>query len=95
MDLYAAEMNFEKAAEYRDLINSVNIINEEQLVEDFDSERRDYISYLSEDKFSAFVVLQMRSGNWNRLGNLHCTRITRIRSIQVRKFPFQFLRVVK
>jgi len=59
---FSSDLNFEKAAEYRDLINSVNIINEEQLVEDFDSERRDYISYLSEDKFSAFVVLQMRSG---------------------------------
>ena len=62
MKAYSADLNFEKAAEYRDLINSVNSINEEQLVEDFDSEKRDYVSSVSDDNYSAFTVLQMRGG---------------------------------
>ncbi len=62
MEKASAVLEFEKAAEYRDLINSVNNINEEQLVEDFDNEKRDYISFVSEDKYCAFTVLQMRGG---------------------------------
>lgn len=59
MEKASAVLEFEKAAEYRDLINSVNNINEEQLVEDFDNEKRDYISFVSEDKYCAFTVLQI------------------------------------
>ncbi len=62
MEEYSAALEFEKAAEYRDLINSINSINEQQLVEDFDSEKRDYITYTGEDSYSAFTVLQMRNG---------------------------------
>ena len=62
MEKASDALEFEKAAEYRDLINSVNSINEEQLVEDFDNEKRDYISFVSEDHYCAFTVLQMRGG---------------------------------
>ncbi len=62
MQQCSAALNFEKAAEYRDLIASVKNINEKQLVEDFDTEKRDYISYAGEDGYSAVTVLQMRGG---------------------------------
>ena len=62
MDSCAASLEFEKAAEYRDLINSIESINEDQLVEDFDREKRDYISLINDDSFSSFTVLQMRGG---------------------------------
>ena len=62
MNKSSSELDYEKAAEYRDLIRSINSINEEQKVEDFDTERRDYISLVKEDNINSFVVLQMRNG---------------------------------
>ena len=62
MKHFSASLEFEKAAEYRDLINSIAEINENQLVEDFDNEKRDYISFVSEENYAAFTVLQMRGG---------------------------------
>ena len=62
MKQYSASLEFEKAAEYRDLLRSIEEINENQLVEDFDNEKRDYISFVSEDNYAAFTVLQMRGG---------------------------------
>ena len=62
MKQFSASLEFEKAAEYRDLINSIEEINENQLVEDFDNEKRDYISFVSEESYAAFTVLQMRGG---------------------------------
>ncbi len=58
----AKNMEFEKAAEYRDNISSIIKVIEEQRVMDFDLDTRDFIGYYSEDSSCTFVVLQMRAG---------------------------------
>lgn len=55
-------LQYEKAAEYRDALESLGQIDVEQRVVDFDPEVRDYIGYAARDQHSAFVVFQMRGG---------------------------------
>ena len=56
------ELQFEKAAEYRDAIQAVSAVGKEQQVVDFNPETRDYIAVAERDALSTFVVFQMRSG---------------------------------
>ena len=58
----SADMQFEKAAEYRDAARALEEIETEQRIVDFDPEVRDYIGYASRDELSTFVVFQMRAG---------------------------------
>jgi len=58
----SSALNFEKAAELRDTIESVKISVAEQTVEDFTLDRKDYIAALQEEIYTVFVVFQMRQG---------------------------------
>ena len=58
----AAALNYEKAAELRDLLSSVRNLTEEQKVQDFSTGKKDYISLLNSGANCAAVVLQMREG---------------------------------
>lgn len=58
----AADLNFEKAARLRDGIKALMILNNQNIVESFDSEDRDYIANASEGELVSFTVLKIRSG---------------------------------
>lgn len=53
---------FEKAAEFRDALQSLEAIETEQRIEDFDPSVRDYLGYAARDGMWVFMVFQMRSG---------------------------------
>ncbi|WP_234969078.1 excinuclease ABC subunit UvrC [Alkalispirochaeta americana] len=63
MTAAGASLQFEKAAEYRDILAALDQMESEQRIVDFDPEVRDYIGYATGETFSAFVVFQMRQGN--------------------------------
>lgn len=58
----AKDLNFEKAARLRDGIKALEILQNQNIVEVFDSEDRDYIAYASEGELVSFTVLKFRSG---------------------------------
>ncbi len=58
----SGQLQFEKAAEYRDALQAVEQVEIEQRIVDFDPEVRDYIGYAARDELSTFVVFQMRAG---------------------------------
>ena len=58
----AAELNFEKAARLRDGIKALMVLKNQNVVESFDSEDRDYIANASEGELVSFTVLKIRSG---------------------------------
>ncbi len=58
----AASLDYEKAAEFRDLVSSIKNLTEEQKVQDFSSGKMDYISILCSGINCSAVVLQMREG---------------------------------
>ncbi len=62
MERAAAEMQYERAAEYRDTIRALDSVETEQQVVDFDPETRDYVGYASHEQLGTFVVFQMRAG---------------------------------
>ncbi|WP_038073673.1 excinuclease ABC subunit UvrC [Treponema sp. C6A8] len=62
MKAAAAELNFEKAARLRDGIKALMIMQNQNVVETFDSDDRDYIAYWSEGELVSFTVLKIRSG---------------------------------
>ena len=62
MKAAAEELSFEKAADYRDLLEAVRQVTAEQQVVDFDESTRDYLAIASEEDLAVFVVLQMRGG---------------------------------
>ncbi len=62
MERYAANLNFEKAAELRDRINNLNIYSSKQKVVTNDFEDRDVISAAFEGKDVACTILNIRSG---------------------------------
>ncbi len=55
-------LEFEKAAEIRDNMLSLQKLQTEQKVEDFQQESRDYIGVDAAGDYYAFAVIQMRSG---------------------------------
>lgn len=58
----AADLNFEKAARLRDGIKALMILQNQNIVESFDSDDRDYIAYASEGELVSFTVLKIRNG---------------------------------
>lgn len=62
MKAAAASLNFEKAARLRDGIRALTIMQNQNIVEDFDSEDRDYIAHFTEGELVSFTVLKLRGG---------------------------------
>lgn len=58
----AKELNFEKAARLRNGIAALNVMQNQNIVEDFDMNDRDYIAHYREGELVSFTVLKMRSG---------------------------------
>ncbi len=58
----SGKMEYEKAAWYRDLLESVSSIRIKQEVQDFVQTSRDYLAWYREDMFCVFTVFQMRDG---------------------------------
>ncbi|WP_162180216.1 excinuclease ABC subunit UvrC [Spirochaeta lutea] len=58
----SANLQFEDAAYYRDVIQAMEEVFAEQQVVDYDQETRDYIGWYNQDQYHSFVVLQMREG---------------------------------
>lgn len=58
----AGKLQFEKAARLRDGIAAIKTLREQNAVEDFDPESRDYVASYSEGPLVTFCVLKMRNG---------------------------------
>lgn len=58
----AASLNFEKAARLRDGLRALTIMQNQNIVEDFASEDRDYIAHWREGELVSFTVLKIRDG---------------------------------
>ncbi|MBN2659248.1 MAG: excinuclease ABC subunit UvrC [Spirochaetales bacterium] len=58
----SAELNFEKAAEIRDVLLAIEKLNMEQRIVDFDERSRDYIGTAYSGSDYSFAVMQMRGG---------------------------------
>ena len=58
----AAALNFEKAARLRDGLRALTIMQNQNIVEDFASEDRDYIAHWREGELVSFTVLKIRDG---------------------------------
>lgn len=56
------ELKFEEAGEYRDKINSINALKQEQKATDFKTEERDIIAYYAEEEQAVIQVFFMRGG---------------------------------
>ena len=53
---------YEKASAYRDQLEALDVLSEEQKVVDFQNEARDYLGYWSEGRQVHLTVLQLRGG---------------------------------
>ena len=62
MKAAAADLNFEKAARLRDGLRALTVMQNQNIVEDFDSEDRDYIAHFREGELVSFTVLKIRGG---------------------------------
>ena len=62
MEKEAADLNFEKAADLRDSIQSIEEVGIEQEVVDFNPDVRDYIAWTEKEDLISFNVFQMRGG---------------------------------
>ena len=62
MKAAAANLYFEKAARLRDGIKALMVLQNQNIVESFDSEDRDYIAHYSEGELVSFTVLKIRQG---------------------------------
>ena len=58
----AASLNFEKAARLRDGLRALTIMQNQNIVEDFAAEDRDYIAHWREGELVSFTVLKIRGG---------------------------------
>ncbi len=58
----AKDLNFEKAARIRDALKALSIMQNQNIVEEFDEGSRDYIAFKSEGELVSFTVLKMRGG---------------------------------
>ncbi len=56
------QQEYEKAASFRDQLEALESLSEEQKVVDFQNEARDYLGYWSEEKRVRLTVLQLRAG---------------------------------
>jgi len=59
---YSDQLEFEKAAEIRDILIALEKLQTEQKVEDFEEESRDYIGVDSSGNYYSFAIIQMRKG---------------------------------
>ncbi len=71
MKAAAAELNFEKAARLRDAIKALMVLQNQNIVESFDSDDRDYIAYYCEGELVSFTVLKVRGGKLLGRENYH------------------------
>ena len=71
MKAAAAALDFEKAARLRDAIKALMILQNQNIVESFDSDDRDYIAYYSEGELVSFTVLKIRGGKLLGRENYH------------------------
>jgi len=62
MQTASAQKEYEKAAEYRDQLEALQVLSKEQKVVDFMSEARDYLGYWTEENRVRLTVLQLRAG---------------------------------
>ena len=69
----AAEMDFEKAAEYRDLMASVKQIAQKQKITDFDGEDRDIMALAMDDRDAVVQVFFVRQGKLIGREHFHVT----------------------
>ena len=69
----AAEMDFEKAAEYRDLMASVKQIAQKQKITDFDGEDRDIMALAMDDRDAVVQVFFVRQGRLIGREHFHVT----------------------
>ncbi|MBQ4378309.1 MAG: excinuclease ABC subunit UvrC [Treponema sp.] len=58
----ASQLNFEKAARLRDGLRALTIMQNQNIVEDFAAEDRDYIAHWREGELVSFTVLKIRDG---------------------------------
>lgn len=58
----AAKLEFETAAKYRDASAALRSVHEDQEVQNFDTENRDYLAAVEREQMCTFVVFQMRGG---------------------------------
>ncbi|MCR5290239.1 MAG: excinuclease ABC subunit UvrC [Treponema sp.] len=58
----AKNLNFEKAARFRDGLRALMVMQNQNIVEGFDAEDRDYIAHYREGELVSFTVLKIRSG---------------------------------
>jgi len=58
----AGKLEFERAAEFRDALTSLQVLEMEPSVMDFQDEARDYIDYVASGRHVVFAVMQMRGG---------------------------------
>jgi len=56
------QQEYEKAASFRDQLEALESLSEEQKVVDFQNEARDYLGFWSEEKRVRLTVLQLRAG---------------------------------
>ena len=62
MEAEAGDMNFERAAELRDIMEAVRSVGVKQEIVDFNMEKRDYVAGFQKDSMYSFIIFQMRSG---------------------------------
>jgi excinuclease ABC subunit C len=58
----AKDLNFEKAARLRDGLRALSVLQNQNIVESFDGDDRDYIAHWREGELVSFTVLKMRGG---------------------------------
>ncbi|MCR5385878.1 MAG: excinuclease ABC subunit UvrC [Treponema sp.] len=71
----AAEMNFEKAARLRDGLSALSRLQNQNVVEDFSQEDRDYIAHYREGELVSFTVLKIRGGKMQGRDNYRVTSL--------------------
>ncbi|MCD7922046.1 MAG: excinuclease ABC subunit UvrC [Clostridiales bacterium] len=73
MEAAAAALDFEKAAEYRDLLGSVKQIAQKQKITSFDGEDRDIIALAMDDRDAVVQVFFVRQGRLIGREHFHLT----------------------
>ena len=71
----AKALNFEKAARLRDGIKALQIMQSQNIVEDFSAEDRDYIAFWREGELASFTVLKIREGKVQGRDNYRVTSL--------------------
>lgn len=71
----AASLNFEKAARIRDGLRALMIMQNQNVVEDFSTEDRDYIAFWREGELASFTVLKIREGKVQGRDNYRVTSL--------------------